>query len=218
MLRFIFPILFGCLLLSGCTAEEDNERAVSAAFDLYIQAALSGDGEKALEVTDSRTVSYYDEIATKVREFDSAAVAAEPKLIDKVNILTIRHFASKEEIDGFDGKKLIVFSIQNGLVGKEELEKHGLGKITVNGDEAKAQFLLDGKRTPFNYKFFREAGRWKVSIIHNMNTVESAFETIVQEQGWSLEELIKTVLMDENGMPPATVYWNPKGADSTQTE
>ena len=134
-------LLFLLLLLPGMalSAQKSEEKQVCKSFDAYKKAILNDRGEEAVKYVDSRTVKYYDDMARLVKNADSASVAG-LSLMDRLMVFSIRHRATQEEIPGFDGRKLLVYAIQNGMVGKNSVAGNEIGEVTIQGDFAKGQF------------------------------------------------------------------------------
>lgn len=76
-------------------------------------------------------------------------------LLDKLMVFTIRHRASKEDILSFDGKRLLIYAIREGMVGKNSVVNNSIGEVEIDGDFAKGQFMTSGQKTPYYFHFYK---------------------------------------------------------------
>lgn len=203
-------LLFLLLLLPGMalSAQKSEEKLVRKSFDAYKKAILNDRGEEAVKYVDSRTVKYYDDMAGLVKNADSASVAG-LALMDRLMVFSIRHRAPQEEIPGFDGRKLLVFAIQNGMVGKNSVAENSIGDVTIQGDFAKGQFLRMKEPTPLSFHFYKEEQVWKLDLTALFPISAFAFQKMVKDSGQEENDYLFFLLEMLTGRKPGPEIWQP---------
>ena len=205
MKKFIV-LLIG--FLSFTSYAQTDKELVLKAFDNYKKAILADKGEEAVNFVDSRTVNYYADILEKVKKSDSVAVDA-MGIIDKVMVLSLRHRAPKKELLSFDGKELIIYAINNGMVGKNGVANASLGAVTTKGDFAKAEFLVHGQKTPFFFHFYKESNAWKMDLTHLSSLGETGFKQLVKDSGKSENTFLMDLMGMLTGTKASNAIWQP---------
>lgn len=203
-------LLFLLLMLPGMalSAQKSEEKQVRKSFDAYKKAILNDRGEEAVKYVDSRTVKYYDDMARLVKNADSASVAG-LSLMDRLMIFSIRHRATQEEIPGFDGRKLLVYAIQNGMVGKNSVAGNEIGEVTIQGDFAKGQFIYQKEPVPFYFEFYKEELLWKIDLTALFPLSAVAFQKMVKDSGQEENEYLFFLLEMLTGRKPGPEIWQP---------
>ena len=174
----------------------------------YKNAVLSDKGKEAVEFVDSRTIHYYSDILNKTRILDSIGVDKQT-ILDKLTILMLRHRATKEEIMHLDGRSLFVYAIERGMIGKNSVQQLSLGFIDINGNEALAEVIVGNKTTPLAFKFYKESGAWKMSIISVMPAGNAAMKQVIKDSKKGENEFLINLLenVSENEVSPD--IWKP---------
>lgn len=202
----LIAFLFAGHLVS---AQFKEVKAILKCYDAYTEAVLHDKGDDALKQVDTNTVNYYNKIADLVRTADSATVV-NASFMDELMILLIRHKSTREEILAFTGSSLFVYAVNNGMVGKEQVQNNSIGKITMNGNVAEAQLVVGGTETPFHFTF-RKTGRktWALDLAAVMQDSEEALATAIANVGMSKEDFILQMLPMSNGQPVKPDIWHP---------
>jgi hypothetical protein len=219
-------LVFSCfLLLSACAGSADRDKvnadstqsgiddemeakAVVESFASYKSAILNDKGEVAVKYVDSRTISYYSKVLDLVKNADSSKVES-LGLLDKLMVLIIRHKAPKEEILSFDGKGLLVYSINNGMIGKNGAANNSIGEVTVVDDFAKGQLVVSDKPTPLAFHFYKEDDQWKVDLTSAFPASEAAFQQMVDQSGQAENEYLLSLLEMTSGKKAGSEIWQP---------
>ncbi len=178
-------------------AQQKEQDLVKAAFENYKSAILNDKDAEAIKYVDSRTIKYYDEISEKVRKADSLAIE-KFTILDKVMVFSVRHRATREDMLGFDGKKLFMFAIREGMVGKNSVQNNGIGKVTINN-----------KPTPLDFHFYKEDNQWKLDLTALFEVSENVFKEMVEGSGQSESEFLFTILESITGKRPGNEIWKP---------
>jgi hypothetical protein len=201
-----FVTLF--LFVTAAIGQKNEAAAVKASFDNYKSAILNDQGEQAVRQVDDRTIKYYDNILEKVKTADSATVES-LSLLDKIMVFSIRHRASEAEILSFDGPKLLVYAIQKGMVGKNSVVNNTIGEVSISGTFAKGQLVVNGKKAPFYFHFYKEQGLWKVDLTSIFPVASVAFKNVVDNSGQSENDFLFSLLEILTGKKPGPEIWLP---------
>ncbi|MFK7972053.1 MAG: hypothetical protein AB8F95_16920 [Bacteroidia bacterium] len=199
------------LILSSCIGlsfAQKEEKAVEKAYVSYKKAILSDNGKEAVKWVDSRTVAYYTEILEMVRSADSLQVDS-LNVLDKLMVFSIRHRASTDSILNFNGKSLLIYAINSGMVGKNSVARFDLGKIEIDSTFASAEITLGKRVAPMKFQFHHEDEDWKMDITALFPMSRTAFRRMVtnsqEEENTYLFNLLETV----SGKKPGPSIWEP---------
>ena len=191
----------------NCYSQSDKELVLKS-FDNYKNAILTDKGKLAADFVDSRTMNYYSTVLDKVKMADSLEIDT-MGIIDKLTVLTMRHRVSKKDLLSFNGKDLFVYAIDNGMVGKNSVVNAELGDVVTNGDFSKAEFVVNGQKTPFFFHFYREDKIWKVDITHLFSLGTMALKKMVEDSGETENDFITNILEVLTGKKPSENIWKP---------
>ncbi|SHH64086.1 hypothetical protein SAMN04488109_4775 [Chryseolinea serpens] len=208
MPKFFFFFIALFLFVTAAIGQKKEVDAVKASFDNYKAAILNDQGEQAVKHIDGRTIKYYDNILEEVKMFDSAKVES-LSLLDKMMVFSIRHRASKAEILSFDGSKLFVYAIQKGMVGKNSVVNSMIGEVTISGTFAKGQLVVNDKKVPIYFHFYKEQGQWKVDLTSIFPVASVAFKKAVDNSGQSEDDFLFSLLEMLTGKKPGPEIWVP---------
>jgi ABC-type transport system substrate-binding protein len=197
-----------CLGTALALSGQADEGAIRACFDGYKKAILKDKGEKAVGFLDSSTIAYYGRVLELVRYGDSATVDGLP-LIDKINVLTIRHQADPVQVRDVDARELLVYAIDEGLVGKASVERNTLGEVYVDGDSATGQLVADGMPTPLAFGFRKETGTWKFDLTSIFEISNEAIRMLIDGSGESDNVFIFSMLELAGDRRPDAAIWEP---------
>jgi len=188
--------------------QSTNEEMVRKAFDDYKSAILNDKGIDAVKLVDSKTIKYYNEVLDWVKNADSAKVET-LSLLNKLMVFTVRHRASKNDILSFDGKSLLEYAIESGMVGKNSVANTTIGQVVIDGNFAKGQFVANGVKAPFNIHFNKEDGQWKIDLTSIFAVSTAAFEKIAADSGKNENDFLFDLLEMVTGKKPGQEIWHP---------
>ncbi len=195
-------------LLSIKSYSQSDKELVLKSFENYKEAILTDKGKLASDFVDSRTIRYYSDILEKVRTADSLEVDS-MGIIDKLTVLSMRHRTPKSDLLSFDGKDLFVYAIDNGMVGKNSVVNAELGDVTTNGDFSKAEFVVNGEKTPFFFHFYREDNIWKIDITHLFSLGTLSLKKMIENSGENENDFMINILEVLTGKKPTDKIWQP---------
>lgn len=188
--------------------QKNEEKLVRQSFDNYKSAILNDKGEEAVKLVDSRTIKYYSDILVLVKTADSTKVET-LSIFDKLMIFTIRHIASKEDILSFDAKSLLVYAIENGLVGKNSVADNSIGDVTIDKLFAKGQLVSNGEKTPIDFHFYKEENQWKIDLTPLFEVSTDAFKEMAVGSGQNENNYLFFLLKVLTGNQPSRDIWKP---------
>ena len=207
-MKRIITILLLVLSTQLIFAQKKEQKAVRETFKNYKSAILNDRGEEAANQVDSRTVAYYSKILNLVLNADSSEIS-ESGILDKVCVLTIRHKAKKSDLDGLDGRSLLVYAIKEGMVGKNSVANIEVNEVEIDGTFAKGQLESNGQKAPFYFHFYKEEGSWKLDITSIFEIGANAFNQMIAQSGEAENDFIFTILTNLTGKKPDSSIWTP---------
>lgn len=206
-MKKITCIFFLFLFITNvCFSQTKEQKAVVQAFENYKSSILDDRGEEAVKYVDSRTIKYYGDMLELVKTADSAKVNS-LSLLDKLMVFSIRHRTSKKDILSFDGKKLLIYAIKSGMVGKNSVQNNSIDEVTVENDFAKGQFINGTKKTPFYFHFYKEDQQWKIDLTSLFDVSNMAFSKVIEQSGQPENEYLFTLLEIVSGNAVGPEIW-----------
>lgn len=207
MIKNFYFLLIFAFLLNSCSASKKEEELVRKSFENYKTAILNNKGEEAVQYLDSRTTKYFSDILTKTKNADSTEVD-NLDLMDKLMVFSIRHRATKSEILSFDGKSLLIYAINEGMVGKNSVANNTVGEVAIDGNFAKGQFIANGQKTPFYFHFYKEDDKWKLDLTSIFSIGTDTFKKMQKESGLNENEYLFSLLEMITGRKPGNEIWD----------
>lgn len=207
-------LLFGCSNNPSQTNEvssiqvQNQEDLVKEAFNSYKSSILNDKGEDAVNYVDTNTIKYYEKVLELVKNADRKEISS-LSLLDKLMVVLIRHTINKEDIFSFDGRKLLVYAIENGMVGKDSVMNNSIGKVSIDENFAKGEMLVNGKKSSIYFHFYKESGAWKVDLTSIFDISNTAFKKMVEESGQTENDFIFLIIKSSNGKKPNSNIWEP---------
>jgi hypothetical protein len=206
MMKQILNLAFLFILAKASYAQKEEQVLVKKAFDSYKSSILNDKGEEAVKYVDSRTFKYYDQVLDLVKHADSTEVA-NLSLLDKLMVLSIRHRTSREDILSFDGKGLLIYAIESGMVGKNSVANNSIGKTVVDDNFAKGQLIVNGKEAPLHFHFYKEEGEWKIDLTSIFSITNLGLKKMVEDSAQSDNDFILNILETLPGEKPGSAIW-----------
>ena len=124
-------------------------------------------------------------------------------------IFSIRHRTAKEDILSFDGKTLLTYAIQSGMVGKNSVAKNSIGDITIDGNFATGQFIANGQKAPLYFHFYKEDEQWKIDLTALFPISTNVFKKMADDSGQNQNEFLFSLLEMITGKKPGQEIWQP---------
>lgn len=183
---FATNILASSALTQPQTQEAEKE-AIRNTFSQYRKALLEGDGSKALEFVDTRTIAFYDEVV------QNALALPQQKLkqldfIAKFMVLRVRHEFSKSQIEKMNGRELFKLGVEKRWVSAMASNIDRLHRIVIEWPKASASVPQDPDAPSFF--FLKESGQWKLALWQEIEFVNVLMKPKVESSGLTEEEFI----------------------------
>jgi hypothetical protein len=161
MLKRLFIVI---LFLTGSLriVAQNDTTLIKKCYADFKNVVQKHQGQSARSLVDSSTMRYFSALANKIKKADRAVIE-KSNSYDKLIILTIRHYVSKERLLKMQGKELFLYVVDSGGIPLSYLEKE-IGNIKVTGKSAIAQMLSDRNPAAY-YDFRKEAGAWKLNLL-----------------------------------------------------
>ncbi|MEQ6122978.1 hypothetical protein AAON49_02105 [Pseudotenacibaculum sp. MALMAid0570] len=207
-MKIKLAIIFFLIVSISFAQNEKDSILIKEVFNKYKSAILNDKGSEAVEYLSLKTLAYYNLMLSNVKELDSSDVRA-LNVIDKIFVLSIRYRTPKEKILDFDSKSLVVYAINNGMVGKNSVRNADIGEVKVEGEIGLGQFVVNGEPAPFYFHFYKENNEWKIDLTSIFEIAETAFEKIIQESGEDDNDFILKLLRMIDSEDPKNILWKP---------
>lgn len=195
MKRIVLFSLALALVACSCGKKQlkQDALAIEACFTQYKVAILNNNGQEAIKYIDKTTVDYYAEMVECAKTIKSTELQ-KLSFLDKLMVLSLRHRATAEQLNSFTGESVLVWAVEQGMIGKESVQNITIGKVDIEGLNAKGQFVNLGQATPFYYEFNKENDAWKIDLTSIFKVSEKALLQAARMQGMNSQEFIYYML------------------------
>ncbi len=223
------PLVALVLGLSGCSGGSDtprgeaaqaggsqslaaDEQAVRDTFERYRAALRKQDGEAVAALVTAGTRGYYDELARLTATAGPEEIGTR-SVTERMNVALLRHQLAPERAAGMDGRALLGFAVQRGLVDKSSAGDVQLGEITVTGDTAVVSVTSPGKRNGPELAprtFVKEAGEWRVDLLPVIEATDKSLAELAKKHNMTEDAVIFKLVSAATGTPvDASVFARP---------
>jgi len=209
MSKSLLALLFIVLLYSCVSPNYDNEQ-IKQCFNKYKAAILNKDGTKGVECVDSMTLNFYSATLYKIINFDSVPIANEPT-INKYTILKVRQIFTEDSIMQMDGKSLLRILMDKGFAGNNNIDKYELGNIEIDNDSAIVEKIIEGRKSPFTFRFNKEKSNWKLSVFsaREHDTYNRGIQQAILKSKLSEDNFILNYIENNSGSMLKKNIWHP---------
>ena len=204
------PLCFLSMVFAGCEdiTSSHEEADVRACFGNYRTAILAEEGQEALRFVDRRTLDYYGRILDIALRGNRETVAG-LSTINKLMVLILRHRIPLDSLKEMTAESLFIHAAEHGWVGKNDVIANELGKVVVFGTYALAVHISVGQESPFQYRFEKEDGRWKLDLTSIMPVVDQCFKQVIRESGLPEDEYLFSLIESDSGRKVSDTIWDP---------
>ena len=209
-MNYLLAVCLFALALVSCdkNARSDDPEAVQQCFDSYKAAILAQDGEEAVAELSKETIEAYQEYVDTALSGDEAAVRA-LSFINRMQVLLLRHRVPLDTLATFDGRRCLVYAVDNDWIGKNGVIRTELGKINVSNDRATTEVLIEGQLAPNRFQFRRENEDWKFDLNSIMVDSNMAMKEAVKQAGMDEDEFIFALIESVSGEKLDSSIWLP---------
>jgi len=208
MKKILSLLILVCIGLTSSFGQKKDKKLVQETFDGYKNAILEEKGETAATFVDSKTIQYYSDILEKTKSADSTTVS-DMGIIDRLMVFSIRYRTPKAQILSFDGKKLLIYAIQEGMIEKNSIQNLTIGKIDIDKKVATGQLISNGQNVPFHFDFYKEKDIWKIDLTSVFGVSQMAFKQMIKSSGIEENVYLLKLLSMISGKEPKNNIWKP---------
>jgi hypothetical protein len=201
----VLPLL---ALLCGCGSDAADKEAVQKAFDAYKTAILAGDGDAAAASVTQATLDEYQKYVDWALRADRATVQS-LSLLDKLQVLTLRHRIPPDKWQGMTGEKAFIYAVNNNWIGKSQVEAAELGDIQLYVVRASADAIMNERKTRSRFFFLKEKGEWKFDLARLMQGFDAALKSELKRTRIPADQFILRSIEGISGAKPTDTIWEP---------
>ncbi|MFV0540402.1 MAG: hypothetical protein ACK5MZ_04075 [Aestuariibaculum sp.] len=162
-MKEIIAYTFLFVTFLSCSSQKDKQE-IESCFNLYSENLLQNNGKQAVEYLDENTIDYYKKIFEHVKYSEKHTILKQNYASIYI-ILQARNKILPDSIKGMDGKSLLSYAIDNGMIGKNSLDSLEFVEVSeIKNNKAKAIIKLKGTSKTFIFIFNNESGKWKMSL------------------------------------------------------
>lgn len=195
-LSLLATIIFFAL---SCSGQKTDSELITEVYAKYQIGISEKNVEKMIPCISQETITYYNNIVEMAKFSDSVHISTQTP-IDKTLILYLRHTMTSDLLAKYTGKEFMYFTLSKGIHVEDELPKTKLSEIKVNGNEAIAQFSVNGMNTEEKIKFRKENGIWKIDVSSTYSlAANDLFKQHIMQSGLSENEFIKYMVLNMAG-------------------
>lgn len=196
------------LLTASCTGQKNDSEVITDVYNKYQAAVLEKNIDEMVNYISQETINYYDHIVEKAKFSDSINLSKQPP-IDKTLILYLRQTMNSDLLRKYSGNELMYFTLSKGVNIKNKLPTTELKEIKINGDEAVAEFLIDGMDSGNKITFKKEGEKWKIDISSTYNSeANNQFRQNLSQSGMSENDFIKNMVSCMSGSEMNHSIWH----------
>lgn len=192
-MRKAWILSLAAVLLCACGARGEDVQPKDV-FDAYRKAILEAKGPEALELLAKQTIDYYQRALDYALKSDEATVKG-LMLLDRLLIFQVRARIGHEELKKMDGKALLSYSIKNGWIGRDSVERLTDCTVRDGANENEKDLVVDANgRKVMMFKFYKEDGKWKLDLMANAAMVNLLFKHMAKEAEMEEDDFALSVL------------------------
>jgi hypothetical protein len=210
-LHVLLCLILLLTLLTGCgSADEKNIRTCYAK---YLVAFDNDDGKTAASLVSKDTIDYYGQIldcALNSSESQTHALSYWRKIL----VLQARARFPADELQTLAPEDYFSYTVKHNSsdLGTEKQKKQQkifkLGKITIQGEKASVQALVNGVEVPDAFFFVKEGNNWKMDLVPGMTRAEGILAAQLQSQKISEDEML-VIALKRGGLDISPDIWKP---------
>ena len=191
-------------------SEEQEKQQIIQCFTNYKSAILNDRGTEAVRYSDKNTIDYYAQVLQWVLTA-SREEGERLSILDKMQVLIMRLRVPAEQLRTMTAEELLVYSIDQGMVGKNGAATLDPGTVTVDGNFGKMTILSNQKDTGMSYHYNKENGEWKMDLTAVFPQTRVALEAMAKQNDMSENSFIFTLIGTTSPIQPTDDLWVPIG-------
>lgn len=210
------------------TTEVAPAIAIPEAFDLYVAAVNAKNTDTAMTLTASQAIARFEEFRKHALTSNEAQLAAALPPGPRATVYVLRGRVEPAVLRSGDGRSLMAFAIQHGLIAVNTSSKYvradgttvvnqakpQLAKLSVTGDRATADLDSDDPNAPklsrsIQFAFVRENGQWMADPSTMIDSATTGLEELAAKKGVTPDQVITEALTAQFGAARAAQLRKP---------
>lgn len=207
--RYVLSYLLVLLIATNTVHAQGNDSVnIVKVFNAYKSAILNDKAEEALKTIDTRTKDYYRTVLAEVKKADSTRIVS-LSLLDRITILEIRAYTTKEEIRKMQDVDAFLLAIRKGLIDKDGVTGQTVGQVTIEGSFAKGEIVTQGQNTSIYFHFYKESDEWKLNLTELFTLGNMSMKKMFAESGKDENVFLLELLELMTGKEITREIWEP---------
>jgi hypothetical protein len=123
-------------------------------------------------------------------------------------VLLLRHRLTADELAAMNGGDIIGWAVEQGMIG--EIDNVRVRRVkAVGAERALAEMVAEGQSIGFQFRFFRERGRWRVDLLSFLTLAEVSWKVQLERDGASEVEFLDRMITTVTGKKLTAESWEP---------
>tara|TARA_R100000027_G_scaffold67028_3_gene64289 strand:+ start:6531 stop:7142 length:612 start_codon:yes stop_codon:yes gene_type:complete len=194
--------LYALALLILPAALSAQETDIRKTYDEFDTSLLEKNGEKALELLSADSKVFVSKV------MNLANTASREDLIKEPIPTVLAVFSVRSAAKGVPPTNAAQTLVDMSQMYEEASAMTEIGEITVDGDSAAGQILINGSQNPIDYLFVKEAGGWKVDMVGQLEETEEMLLRPMEASGATKEQFLDQMVSAMSQVYSADV-WKP---------
>ena len=194
--------LYALALLILPAALSAQETDIRKTYDEFDTSLLEKNGEKALELLSADSKVFVS------KGMNLANTASREDLIKEPIPTVLAVFSVRSAAKGVPPTNAAQTLVDMSQMYEEASAMTEIGEITVDGDSAAGQILINGSQNPIDYLFVKEAGGWKVDMVGQLEETEEMLLRPMEASGATKEQFLDQMVSAMSQVYSADV-WKP---------
>jgi hypothetical protein len=200
------------LALSALPAAQAQMEAftvpVQEGFATYKAALLAKDGAKAVTVLSANSFAFYDRMRKLALSGSREEIERLPD-VDRLLALSLRVRAPRETLESGSPKDIVAYAVNAGMIGVNAVARAELGEITIQGNQAEGQILVNQSPVGAAFRFHSEDGTWKLDLEHVTVMSRGTISGMAEKSGTPENEVLLQILSKMAGKTVGPEVWQP---------
>jgi len=200
----------GCLLAiafaCGCEDTEREQQAIRECAADLADGIANRNGEKVANRMTNSSIQLYERLLPIARKGTRAQLLSLP-VGERAEAIGMRYGNSRIKLSKANGRAWVVEAVNAGEFEVGECSPETLGKVTVEGDFAKARVLYEGEPAvdlrdePAYFEFVLEDGVWKLDETHHYQFFGAWYEEMASFSNRDINEFLVDEMADAYDVP-----------------
>ncbi len=182
--------------------------SVQQGFAAYKAALLAKDGPKAIALLSANSFAYYDRMRKLALSGSREEIERLPD-VDRLLALSLRVRVPPETQESGSPQDIVAYAINAGMISANAVAKAELGEITIQGEQAEGQIVVNQSPVGAVFRFHSEDGTWKFDLEHVTVLARGTISAMAEKNGTPENEVILQFLSKVTGKTVGPEIWQP---------